>query len=143
MFRSYLKTTLRSLRKNRVFSLINIFGLATGLAAAIFIFQYSFFEMGFDQFHENSDNLYRVINKRYEGDKLIQEGQITYSAVGPQMKAEFPEVIENCRTMSDFGITLTRNGEVTTTSNPLWADPSFLRLFSFELLAGDRNTALE
>lgn len=142
MFRSYFKTTFRSLKKNKVFSFINIFGLASGLTAAIFIFQYSFFEMSFDQFHENSDNLYRVINKKYEGDKLIQEGQITYSAVGPQMKAEFPEVIENCRTMSDFGITLTRDGEITSTRNPLWADPSFLRLFSFELLAGDRNTAL-
>lgn len=143
MLKNYFKSTLRSLKKNKVFSFINIFGLASGLTAAIFIFQYSFFEMGFDQFHENSDNLYRVINKRYEGDKLIQEGQITYAAVGPQMKTEFPEVIENCRTMSDYGITLTRNGEVTTTSNPLWADPSFLRMFSFELLAGDRNTALD
>ncbi|GAB5527812.1 MAG: ABC transporter permease [Roseivirga sp.] len=143
MFRNYFKTSLRSLKKNKVFSFINIFGLASGLTAAIFIFQYSFFEMSFDQFHENSDNLYRVINKKYEGEKLIQEGQITYSAVGPQMKADFPEIIENCRTMSDFGITLTRNGEITTTSNPLWADPSFLRMFSFELLGGDRNTALD
>ncbi len=142
MFRNYFKTSLRSLKKNKVFSFINIFGLASGLTAAIFIFQYSFFEMSFDQFHENSDNLYRVINKKYDGDKVIQEAQITYSAVGPQMKADFPEIIENCRTMSDFGITLTRDGEITPTSNPLWADPSFLRLFSFEMLAGDRNTAL-
>lgn len=143
MLKNYLKTTIRSLRKNKVFSFINIFGLATGLTAAIFIFQYSFFEMGFDRFHENSDQLYRVINKRYEGDRLIQEGQITYSAVGPQLKAEFPEVIENCRTMNDDRSIIRRNGEVTVVGESLFADPSFFTMFSFKLLAGDPSTALE
>lgn len=143
MLKNYLKTTLRSLRKNKVFSFINIFGLATGLAAAIFIFQYSFFELGFDRFHENNDELYRVINKRYEGDRLIQEGQITYSAVGPQLKAEFPEVVENCRTMNDDRSIIRRNGEVTVVGESLFADPTFFTMFSFKLLAGDPNTALE
>ncbi len=143
MLKNYFKTTIRSLRKNRVFSLINIFGLASGLTAAIFIFQYSFFELGFDRFHENNDELYRVINKRYEGDRLIQEGQITYSAVGPQMKTEFPEVIENCRTMNDSRSIIRRNGEVTVVGESLFADASFFNMFSFKLLAGDPATALK
>lgn len=143
MLKNYFKTTIRSLRKNRIFSLINIFGLASGLTAAIFIFQYSFFELGFDRFHENNDELYRVINKRYEGDRLIQEGQITYSAVGPQMKTEFPEVIENCRTMNDSRSIIRRNGEVTVVGESLFADASFFNMFSFKLLAGDPETALK
>ncbi len=142
MLKNYFKTTIRSLRKNKVFSFINVFGLASGLTAAIFIFQYTFFELGFDRFHENSDNLYRVINKRYEGDRLIQEGQITYSAVGPQLKTEFPEVIENCRTMNDDRSIIRRNGEVTVVGESLFADPSFLTMFSFKMLAGNAETAL-
>ncbi|GAB5527813.1 MAG: ABC transporter permease [Roseivirga sp.] len=143
MLKNYFKTTIRSLRKNRVFSLINIFGLASGLTAAIFIFQYSFFELGFDRFHENNNELYRVINKRHEGDRLIQEGQITYSAVGPQMKTEFPEVIENCRTMNDNRSIIRRDGEVTVVGESLFADASFFTMFSFKLLAGDPETALK
>lgn len=142
MLKNYFKTTIRSFRKNRVFSMINIFGLASGLTAAIFIFQYSFFELGFDRFHENNDELYRVINKRYEGDRLIQEGQITYSAVGPQMEADFPEVIEYSRTFPGRNVSLLREGEVTRARRALFVEPSFLNMFSFELLAGDRNTAL-
>ena len=95
MLKNYFKITLRSLKKNSVFSVINIFGLAVGLTAAVFILQYSFFELSYDRFHSAHKDIYRVLNNRYEGEKLIQSGQITYSAVGKQMADDYPEVVRH------------------------------------------------
>jgi hypothetical protein len=72
----------RNLKKNRVFSFVNILGLAIGMAACLLILQYVSFELSFDRFHANAADLYRVTNDRFQNGKLIQHGTITYSAVG-------------------------------------------------------------
>jgi len=59
MFKNYFKTAYRSLLKNKAFSLLNIFGLAIGMAACFFIFQYVHFETSYDRFHKNAKDLYR------------------------------------------------------------------------------------
>lgn len=137
MLKNYFKTTIRSFRKNRAFALINLLGLSVGLAASIFILQYAFFELSFDQFHEKSDRIYRVMNERFEGDKLIQRGQITYSAVGPQMEADFPEVV-NHLTLSTFSENVFQWNENTVkVPFTILVEPSFYEMFSFKVLAGN------
>ncbi|OEK00939.1 hypothetical protein BFP97_05195 [Roseivirga sp. 4D4] len=137
MLKNYFKTTLRSLRKNRLFSLINIFGLAVGITASVFILQYAFFELNFDRFHSKSSTIYRVMNERFEGERMIQRGQITYSAVGKQMFEDYPEIVDYF-TLSTFGQNVIEHNQ-----NPvkipfsILVEPSFFDMFSFKVLAGN------
>lgn len=137
MLKNYFRTTLRSLKKNRLFSLINIFGLSIGIAATTFILQYAFFELNFDRFHKNSSNIYRVMNERFEGEKLIQRGQITYSAVGKQMFEDYPEVVDYF-TMGTFGQNVLEHDQnLLKIPFTILVEPSFFNMFSFEVLAGN------
>ncbi|HEX8530582.1 MAG TPA: ABC transporter permease, partial [Cytophagales bacterium] len=97
MFRNYLLIAWRNLKKNRVFSFVNILGLAIGMAACLLILQYVSFELSFDGFHAHADDLYRVTNDRFQHGKRIQHGTITYSAVGKALDDDFPEVINHAR----------------------------------------------
>src|ERR1700733_5479058 len=99
MIKNYFKTAWRNLWKNKVFSLINILGLSLGMAACLLILQYVNFELSYDHFNKNAANIYRVINDRYQNNKLIQHGTITYSGIGKAMKTDFPEVAENARVL--------------------------------------------
>ncbi|KYG73084.1 ABC transporter permease [Roseivirga echinicomitans] len=140
MLRNYFKTTFRSLGKNKTFSLVNILGLSIGLAACIFILEYAFFQLSFDKYHHKSDQLYRVMNERFEGDQLIQRGQITYSAVGPQMAEDYPEIL-NHTTINPFveNVFLYEN-KPTEISSSLLVEPSFFEMFDVEVLAGNPET---
>ena len=136
MLKNYFKTAIRSLRKNRLFSLINIFGLALGITASTFILQYATFELNIDRFHTKSSRVYRVMNERFEGERLIQRGQITYSAVGKQMFLDYPEIIDYF-TLSTFGQNVIEYNE-----NPvkipftILVEPSFFEMLSFNVVAG-------
>ncbi len=102
MFKSYLKTAWRNIKKNKIFSLINIAGLSIGMAACLLILQYVNFELSYDQFNKNISDVYRVYNDRYQNGKLIQHGTITYSAIGKAMQDDYPEVINHAR-VEPFG----------------------------------------
>ena len=136
MLRNYLKTTFRSLKKNSAFSAINIFGLAIGLTASVFILQYAFFELSYDRFHSAHNDIYRVLNDRYEGEKLIQSGQITYSAVGPQMADDYPEVIRHTTINGFWNVNLRKGDNRIKVDMGYFVHPSFFEMFDFELLAG-------
>jgi len=60
MFKNYLKVAIRSLRKQKVYSVVNVFGLAVGMASCILIFMLVWHEWSYDRFHENADNIYRT-----------------------------------------------------------------------------------
>src|SRR5678810_1204314 len=109
MIKNYFKTAWRNLWKNKTFSFINIAGLSIGMAACLLILQYVSFELSFDQFNKNADDIYRVTNDRYQNGKLIQHGTITYSAIGKAMQDDFPEVINHARVRPVGGIII--NGD--------------------------------
>ena len=94
MIKNYLKVAYRNLLKNKVFSLVNILGLAIGMTASFFIFQYVYFESSYDQFNKNADRLYRVGIKYNEVDR---GSAANHAALGPAMKAEFGEVEDFAR----------------------------------------------
>lgn len=60
MIKNYFKIAWRNMRKNRIYSIVNISGLAIGMAACFFIFQYVYFESNYDRFHKNAGDIYRV-----------------------------------------------------------------------------------
>ena len=97
MLENYITIAIRHFRKNKLFSLLNVTGLAIGMAACILILQYVSFKLSYDQFHKDAGDIYRVVNDRYQSGKLIQHGTITYSAVGKAMNDDFEEVVQNTR----------------------------------------------
>src|SRR6516225_5889161 len=143
MFKSNFKIILRNLWKNKTFSAINIAGLSIGLAACLLILQFVSFKLSYDQFHPKVNNIYRVVNDRYQKGKLIQHGTITYSAIGKAMQEDFPEVIDHCR-VEPFGKVIVSLGTKKIGDQEVLAvDNSFLRMFSYPWLAGNQNNALK
>src|ERR1700722_14329060 len=97
MLTSYFKIAWRNLTKNKDFSMVNIFGLAIGMAACFFVFLYVRFEKGYDRFNKSAADLYRV-TVIYKGTPADRDTNATNSpAVGPAMKVEFPEVLDVAR----------------------------------------------
>ncbi|MEO1051544.1 MAG: ABC transporter permease [Bacteroidota bacterium] len=143
MLKSYIKIGFRSLSKNKAFSIINIMGLSIGVAACLLILQYVSFELGFDRFHENGQDIYRVVNDRYQNGKLIQHGTITYSAVGKAMNDDFEEIIANARILPATSTVVRRDDVSFITDAVLAVDNSFLQMFTFDFLAGNNLDALK
>jgi putative ABC transport system permease protein len=143
MIKNYFKTAWRNLWKNKTFSLINIAGLAIGMAACLLILQYVSFKLSFDQFNKNAADIYRVYNDRYQNGKLIQHGTITYSAIGKALQDDYPEVINHARVVP-FGTQIIINNEKKIGDQEvLGVDNSFLTMFTYPLVAGDVNSALK
>jgi putative ABC transport system permease protein len=143
MFRNYFKSAWRNLMKNKTFSLINIAGLSIGMAACLLILQYVSFQLSFDQFNKNADDIYRVVNDRYQNGKLVQHGTITYSAIGKAMQDDFPEVINHTRVEPFSDQIITYGDKKFGDLQVLAVDNSFLSMFSYPVIAGDKMHGLE
>jgi putative ABC transport system permease protein len=148
MLKSYITIAFRNIFRNKVYSAINITGLAIGMAACFFIFLYVRFEKSYDQFHKNADRLYRVPMSFNDNGNGIAT---THPAVGPAMKAEFPEVADFARlakpTIFSFNSTMWYTNEkgqkkIFNEANFYIADASFLTMFSFPFIQGNPATAL-
>src|ERR1700749_3149159 len=104
MIRNYIKTMWRSLAKNKVYSFLNIGGLAIGIACASLIFLWVEDELNFDSVNAKKDQLYFVMeNQKY--DTYVFTESSTPGLMGPAMKAELPGVANTCR-MSEGGTSL-------------------------------------
>jgi len=142
MFKSYLTTAWRNIRKNKIFSFINVIGLSIGMAACLLILQYVNFELSYDQFNTHLADLYRISNDRYQNGKLIQHGTITYSGIGQAMQHDFPEVIDHARVEPFWSQIVTYENKKFGDQEMWGVDNSFLTMFSYSLIAGDVNSAL-
>jgi putative ABC transport system permease protein len=143
MFKSYLITAWRNIRKNKIFSFINIAGLATGMATCLLILQYVGFKLSYDQFNKNAKDIYRVVNDRYQNGKLIQHGTITYSAVGKALNDDYEEVVQNTRIEPGDKTAITYNDKKLSEKDVLFAENSFFSMFSYPLTAGDVHSVLK
>jgi putative ABC transport system permease protein len=145
MFRNYWKVAVRSLLKRKGFTLINILGLATGMAVCMLIVLYVRHELGFDQWEVHGDRVYRVVLERKYPGRLTSYAIIPFS-IGPAIRKEFPDVEEETG-FGDFTGTnamLVRIGDRRFEErNVLTADSTFFRVFPMQLLEGDAATALD
>jgi putative ABC transport system permease protein len=142
MIKNYFKIAWRNMLGNKADSCINIIGLSIGIAACLLILEFVSFELSYDRFNKNADNIYRVTNDRFQHGKLVQHGTITYSAVGPAMKKDFPEILANTRVEPLGTIILSDNEKKYEVKNSMAVDNEFLSVFSYPLIAGDPKTAL-
>ena len=147
MIRSYFIACARYFLKNRLFTLINLVGLATGMAAFILIFHYTTFEKGYDQFHENKEAIYRVASHHLDEEgSVIGKYAVTNPGFGPMMKRYFSEVKEYARLVHTLSFmpkpVLSYRSNKFYEDKIYYADQSFLQMFSYPLISGDRRTAL-
>jgi len=143
MFKNYLTTAFRTLLRNKTFSLINIFGLAFGMALSILIFMYVYNELTYDDFHKNGDNIYRVALKEESKDGESGISAITNAAVGPSMVKEFAEVKNTVRFSSPVGGFFNKGEKSYKVDNICYTDSSVFTVFSFRLISGNPETALK
>ena len=134
----YLKAAFRTILKYKSFSLINVVGLALGIACCVLILLWIQDEMSWDRFLENSENIYRVVQEQRDGHYT----PVTPDALAVHLKSEYPEVKDAARYKKYYRIHL-KYRDSSFAEAPLVADPAFFRVFSFPFLKGRAQTALE
>jgi putative ABC transport system permease protein len=140
MWRNYLKTASRNVWRNKTFSLINVVGLAVGMAGAILLLLWIQNELSADQFHSKKDRVYQVMARVKSSDGIdVWNG--TSQPMGPTLKADYPQVEEMARTNWVAAFIL-KNGDRQIQSYGYLTDPGFLKMFDFPLLKGNAQTAL-
>jgi len=141
MVRHYFLLALRNLTKQWLISVINILGLGFGIAICIMVFLYISHETSYDNFHKNSDRIYRLL-ARYE----LASGEAGYSRLHcPEIIEGFPEDIAAVEKCTDYrrAYQWIKRGENNFQETILFTKPDFLHMFSFPMIAGDINTALD
>ncbi|MBD2699242.1 ABC transporter permease [Spirosoma sp. BT702] len=145
MLTNYLKIAWRGLLKNRLFTFLNLIGLATGIAVALLLILYVKEELRFDTYHANADRIYRVgLTATFDG-KSMKWGNAP-NAVGPALKAAIPNVAQQVRLLRhNFGQTafVNSNNRKFAEKNVYWADGSLFDVFDIPLLRGNPKTALD
>lgn len=139
MIKSYFKIAFRNLLRQKSYSIINITGLAIGMACSIIIFLWVQDELSYNKFNENADRIYRVIQ-----DIQFTDHQTTWAITqGPlalSLKKDFPEIVEATRI--DFREFRLQYGKDSFDENVAMADPSLFTMFTFPLIVGNPQTAL-
>lgn len=141
MFKNYLKSSFRYLWKQRVFSSINLIGLAVGFCAVFFTLMYVHFELSYDQYHEQSDNIYRVVTDVHSATGI--DYQSTSAPLAKAAEADFPEVKKATRLFLDYFIVQKdMKSDDFNEEKIAYADASLFEVFSFPMQQGNPATAL-
>ena len=143
MFKNYFKTAFRTLFKNKLYTTLNVAGLAFGLSCFLLIGLYVFDELTFDQQHRNADRIYRVVEH-----KNVNGEATTIAGIGYKLAEESKRVVPGVEKTTR--IQRTGRANILSTDNPsnffqetvTVADQHFLDIFDFPLISGDRKTAL-
>jgi putative ABC transport system permease protein len=141
MIRNYIKIAWRNIWKNKVFSAINIVGLAVGMAACIVIMLFVFYEKSFDNFH--TKNIYRLNEvQKFPGMVASQKVALSMYPMGATLKQEFPEIKNYTHIRWSNKFQMTYNEKKMFSPQVFFVDSTFLQIFDFKVLRGDRLTGL-
>ncbi len=143
MFKNYFKTAFRNIRANRLFTCLNVAGLAIGLCVSILLFAYVSYELSFDRMFKNAKDIYRV--NLQTGTALdLKKWSTTPNAVGPALAQSIPQINAATRLIKeDFGATVSlKIGEKTFAEKGLYlADSSVFSIFDFHFVEGNAASA--
>jgi len=139
MLLNYFKTALRSLLHNRLFTILNILGLATGLACSILIMLWVINEWSYDRFNRNADRTYRIV-----ATVLGETYPLTGAPLGEATKTQIPGIKYAARLRPNYGKSsvFTIGDRHFEEKGAYYADPDILKVFTFPLVSGDPSTAL-
>src|SRR6185312_17164290 len=143
MLKNYFKTAFRSLLRNRTYSLINIAGLAAGIAVFLLIFVVIRFEQSYDTFHSKKDRICRVLTEYHHPGGPIFDGQGVPAPLPTTIRHDFPQLPQTAgiyATSGDQVSIASKNGEAIKkfkeARGVFQTEPSFFRIFDFSFLAG-------
>lgn len=141
MIKNFFRTTFRYIARQKVFTFINITGLAIGLAASLLILLWIQDELSYDRFHREADNIYRVEeDQNYSGD--IYHVTVTPQPSGPVWKEKIPEITEQTRVRGLTRILFRHDDKVFFENSVSAVDSGFFSVFTFPLLSGNPSEVL-
>ena len=149
MLKSYLTIAFRNLLKRKLYSFINIFGLAVGVAVCLVILKYVDFELSYDKFHKNAANLYRTTTTYYQNGEFRGRNAISSYGQGPSLMADIPGIKRYIRLHPMYGgaviayVPVSGEPVLFHEENIFYADSTFLDAFSFNVSHGDAQTAMD
>ncbi|BFP41292.1 ABC transporter permease [Flavobacteriaceae bacterium GF1] len=143
MLKNYFKTILRRARRDRMNTLINLFGLSMAIACCLVIFLFVDNELSYDTFHKDVDKIYRITTHETTEDGITRNYANSFLSYAPLLETKLSSIVKTVRMLpqnvsisDDEGITIFQE------ANFFYVDPSFLDVFSFPLVQGDRASAL-
>lgn len=141
MLKSYLLIFWRNMTRNKVYSAINVIGLAIGIASCILIYLFVQHELSYDKAFTKHERIYRVVNDLIVEDE-VEKASITHAALAPTLVADYPEIEATTRMLSRDKQVLRLDNKAITIENVFWVDSNYFQLFDYKLLEGDPKTAL-
>jgi putative ABC transport system permease protein len=144
MLKNYIKIAWRNILKHKLFSALNIFGLATSMSVCLLLIMILSDQYSYDNFHEKGDQIYRIISSRHQKGEEVKVAEVatTSMAIVEPLKKEYPFIEKASRVVSiDKGFHL---GDKTLYGDKpgYFVDADFLEMFDFGWLLGDKHTAL-
>jgi len=141
MFNNLLKHSIRSFKRQRAYVIINVLGLAIGIACSLLITLYVINEASYDKFNVKKDRIFRVVlNGKIGGQEIT--GAYTPAVMGPTLPKEFPEVEDYLRMSGEGPTPVQYEEQIYTDNNIIQADSSFFHFFSIPVLKGDPDNLL-
>src|SRR4051812_33503556 len=142
MLRNYFKIAWRNIKRHKIYSGINIIGLAIGIAACVLILQYVAFELSYENFHTNKNRIYRVEQDRFDNGKLSTQWAAGAFAAGNTFKAQIPEVEEYVKLVQSSQAVAEINHQPLKIDKVFFATGAFFKIFTYPVIGGDANKAL-
>ncbi len=140
MLRNYLTIVLRTIRRHKGYSFINIAGLAIGMACTLLILLWIQDELSYDRFHAKGDNIYRII---VENDQGLRSAGTCPIPLSPRLKQAYPEILDSSRLFGGFQESLVECDNRVFSEKIGIVDPTFFTMFTFPFSKGDPQTALD
>jgi putative ABC transport system permease protein len=141
MLKKFIRVAFRGLLKNKAFTIINILGLALGLATCLLIVFYVFDELSYDRFNLHANRIYRVnMDMKYGGN--VASYAITPPPLAATLKNNYPEVERSARLIHDQGVRIKKEGEYVQEEKVIYADSELFGMFTLPFVEGDPKTAL-
>jgi putative ABC transport system permease protein len=141
MFNNYLKITLRNLRKNKIYSFINIAGLASGFLCCMVIACFVSKELSFDKYHEHKDRIFRV-SQFEETAHHTSTDPNTAPPLIPALKKDYPEVVSGARIIPDGNQIVRRDDKIFYEKNFMYADQDLFDILTIPFTKGNKDNAL-
>ncbi len=143
MLRNYFKIAWRNIMRHKAYAGINILGLAIGIAACLLILQYVSFELSYENFQVNKDRIYRIQQDRYDNGKLSTQWAAGAYAPGNSFKDVIPEITDYVKLLQRGEVVTEVDNQPVKIQKMFYASESFFKIFTYPLVAGDKNTALK
>ena len=141
MFKNYFKIAVRNLKRDKVYSFINIFGLAIGITCCLLIMLYIHDELSYDNFHEKADRIYRVNTDLKFGANELKI-PLCSDMLGPIMKKDYPQIKEFVRIHGRSRVMVKKDNRFFEEDEVIFADSTFFKVFTYSVLYGNTEHIL-